>query len=149
MRSFIYKRTHRGGPDKRGCFGIRECMAKCRSWAFDAVIDVGGAGSEARRHKIDRKVNRIGIGPRRERLASDGSLVVAFDHFVLYNEKGRKLKDVAPDLARRMYATPGPRFVFSHKLPKADQAEITRLLRIAESAPPSRNAGPPFACEDL
>lgn len=140
VRVFIYKRTHRGDPDESGSFGIHKCMGECRSWEFDAVIGVGGLGSEARKHRIDRKVNWIGIGPHRDTIAPDGWPVITFDHFVLYNEKGAKLKDFAPQVAHRTYKNPGPRFVFSDKLNHEEQKEVRRLLKMAENAPPSRRA---------
>ena len=48
MRTFIYKRTHKGDPDKRGRFGINDCMGRDRSFDFNAVIGVGGIGIQAK-----------------------------------------------------------------------------------------------------
>lgn len=139
MRVFIYKRPHTGDPDESGSFGINNCMGRCRSWEFDAVIGVGALGSQARRHRIDRKVNWIGIGPHRDTLAPDGWPVVTFDHFVLYNENGRKLEDLARGLARRMYENPGPRFLFSDNLGSREKEEISGLLKRAQNEPASRS----------
>jgi len=47
MRTLIYKRTHTGDPDANGCFGIYDCMGRVRALDFDAVIGIGGIGSEA------------------------------------------------------------------------------------------------------
>jgi hypothetical protein len=30
MRTLVYTRTHKGDPDKTGCFGIWDCMGKLR-----------------------------------------------------------------------------------------------------------------------
>ena len=38
MQTLIYKRTHKGDPDKQGRFGIHDCMGRVRSRDFDAVI---------------------------------------------------------------------------------------------------------------
>ena len=47
VRILIYKRTHNGDPDAKGCFGACDCMGSVRSRSFDAVIGVGGIGPEA------------------------------------------------------------------------------------------------------
>jgi hypothetical protein len=44
-------------------------MGSVRSWDFDAVIGVGGIGSEARTEGIGGMVNWIGVGSRKERLS--------------------------------------------------------------------------------
>jgi hypothetical protein len=137
MRTFIYKRTHKGDPDKQGCFGIRDCMGKFRRFEFDAVIGIGGIGVEARTAGIDRKLNWIGIGPRKEPSRRMHDPLVTFDHFVMFDEHGKKLTDIAPKLARRMYASPGPRFLFSDRLNSVELGEIDHLLEMAEAKPPS------------
>jgi len=48
MRILVYKRTHNGDPDQIGRFGAYDCMGSVRRREFDAVIDVGGIGPEAR-----------------------------------------------------------------------------------------------------
>ena len=63
LKILIYKRTHLGDPDKYGCFGIRDWMAQVRGYDFEAVIGVGGTGSEPKYCKIDGKINWVGISP--------------------------------------------------------------------------------------
>jgi hypothetical protein len=94
MRTLIYKRTHNGDPDKTGQFGIHDCMGRVRTWAFDAVIGVGGMGAEPRSHGLNGKVNWIGIGPHKTRPAKRGP-VVTFDHFVLYGSDGPDFEKLA------------------------------------------------------
>jgi len=103
MRVLIYKRTHQGDPDGRGCFGIHECMGPVRAWDYDAVIGVGGIGREPQRAKIAGKVCWIGIGPLKGRVAGDGEPKVTFDHFVLFADDAPDFRDLAPTLAARMY----------------------------------------------
>jgi hypothetical protein len=139
MRTFIYKRTHKGDPDKAGCFGIYDCMGRFRHCDFDAVIGVGGIGRQAKAAGIDGRLNWIGIGPRKEPHHGISGPVVTFDHFVLFEEKGKKLFAMAPILARRMYSRHGPRFLFNDKFNEAEQTEIARILRMAKTEP--RSAG--------
>jgi len=139
MRIFIYKRTHKGDPDKDGCFGVYDCMGRFRRCDFDAVIGVGGIGRQARAAGIDARLNWIGIGPRKELHQGISGPVVTFDHFVLFEEKGKKLLDMAPILARRMYSKHGPRFLFNDKVNEAEQTEIACILRMAKTEP--RSAG--------
>ncbi len=137
MRTLIYKRTHKGDPDERGCFGVWDCMGRVRDHRFDAVIGVGGIGAEPTAQGIARKVNWIGIGARKKASSGDRGPQITFDHFVLFEEKGRKLSPIAPILARRMYSTNGPRRLISDNLSEAEQAEVSRLLELAKNAPPS------------
>jgi hypothetical protein len=132
-RILVYKRTHKGDPDRKGCFGIEDCMGKIRRYEFDAVIGVGGIGRMPRAEGISGKVNWIGLGSRKGPTEGRGPLVT-FDHFVLYEEKGRDFRAIAPVLARRMYSK-NARVLFNFN--DAEQAEINGLLRLARSAPPS------------
>jgi hypothetical protein len=141
VRTFIYKRTHKGDPDKKGRFGINDCMGRDRNFDFDAVIGVGGVGIQAKAAGIDRKVNWIGVGSRKEPPHGRRGSLVTFDHFVLFEEKGKKFRAIAPILARRMYSTNGPRFLFNDDLTEVEQREIDRLLAMAKTKPPS--AGTP------
>lgn len=136
MRTLVYKRTHPHDPDERGCFGIEDCMGVVRARTFDAVIGVGGNGAEARSHDINGKVNWIGIGahklntPRGYR----GPLVT-FDHFMLFEAAGPDFVQLAPTLAKRIYSTQGQcSFLWFNKI---EQAEISRILSLAESEPAS------------
>ena len=134
MRTLIYKRTHTGDPDAAGRFGIHGCMGRVRAWSFDAVIGVGGIGSEPTAYGIDGRVTWIGIGPHRARAKDPRGPLVTFDHFVLFDARGPLLHEHAPRLAKRMYD--GRVRVLLH--PTTEEArEIARLLRLAQNAPPS------------
>lgn len=130
MEILIYKRTHIGDPNESGRFGNHNCMGRVRSWAFDAVIGVGGIGQEVVRNKIASKVNWVGIGPTSVGIASDGYPVIKFERFCLLDENGPLLKELAPKLARRMFAKHGPRFL---KIEVDD--EIEAILKLARKAP--------------
>jgi hypothetical protein len=77
-------------------------MGRVRNYPFDAVIGVGGTGREPRSYGIDRKINWVGINPKRPP-HRDGNGVVKFEKFLLLEQHGPLLKSVAPSLARRMY----------------------------------------------
>lgn len=137
MRTFIYKRTHKGDPDKNGLFGIHDCMGRCRSFDFDAVIGVGGIGIQAKAEGISGKLNWVGVGARKRPSPTRHGPLVGFDHFVLFEERGKRLEAIAPRIAQRMYSTNGPRFLFNDKFSELEQREIDRLLRMAKTKPPS------------
>jgi hypothetical protein len=111
-------------------------MGGVRAWKFDAVIGVGGNGVEAQSYDINGKVNWIGIGARKHTPPREyrGPLVT-FDHFVLFDAAGPDFRQLAPNLAKRIYATLGrcPFIRFN----KIEQAEISRILKVAESEPAS------------
>jgi hypothetical protein len=50
-----------------------------------------------------------------------GGPLITFDHFVLYEERGRDMRTIAPTLARRMYSK-NARVLFSFN--DAEQAAI-------------------------
>jgi hypothetical protein len=108
-------------------------MGKVRSYKFDAVIGVGGIGRMPRAEGISGKVNWIGLGSRKGRREGRGPLVT-FDHFVLYEEKGRDFRAIAPTLARRMYSR-NARVLLNFN--DAEKAEVARLVALAKTAPPS------------
>jgi hypothetical protein len=137
MRTFIYKRTHKGDPDTKGRFGIHDCMKQLRNCAFDAVIGIGGMGYEAIAHGIDRKINWIGTGAKKHSLSNVKGQLVTFDHFILFEKTGVDFWAVAPSLADRMYARYAPRFLFDDEFSKAERAEVSRVLKLAAHAPPS------------
>lgn len=136
MRTLVYKRTHPHDPDERGCFGVEDCMGGVRARDFDAVIGIGGNGSEARYHDINGKVNWIGIGSHKHRAPRGyrGPLVT-FNHFVLFEAAGPDFQELAPNLANRIYSTQG-RCSFM-RFDKNEQAEISRILSLAEFEPAS------------
>lgn len=103
MRIFTYKRVHINDPDMQGRFGINDCMGKIRSYKYDAVIGIGGIGAEPRSYGIDRKINWVGIDPIKTVNNTKGNVIVTFKHFLLLEEQGPLLKDMAPRLAKRFY----------------------------------------------
>ena len=78
-------------------------MGGLRRSGFGAVIGVGGISAWARDEGISRKVNWIGIGPRKDPLVGGRGPLVTFDHFVLFEEKGADFQAIAPTLAARLY----------------------------------------------
>lgn len=134
MRTLIYKRTHEGDPDPRtGVFGNHKCMGTVRGWVYDAVIGVGGAGREAERNGIARKLTWVGIGPHKSGDARRPK--VTFDHFLYYGEKGPLLKEVAPALARRMYDMNVR--VLMDSLSPTERLKVEKILDRARAARPS------------
>ena len=103
MRILTYKRTHVGDPDRYGRFGIYDCMGRVRNYSFDAVIGIGGIGREPRSFGIDRKINWVGINPKRRPRSGGRGAEVSFEKFLPLEEHGPLLKTLAPSLARRMY----------------------------------------------
>jgi hypothetical protein len=139
MRTLIYKRTHNGDPDARGCFGEHDCMGQVRDLPFEAVIGVGGRGSEAKKHGIAGKVNWIGIGPRKTPLpAPFRGPLVRFDHFLFFaGEDQPDFQALAPLLYQRLCgAKAPPRFLFEN-FSEPERAEINKLLALAQDEPPS------------
>lgn len=135
MRTLIYKRTHHGDPDTRGQFGIHDCMGRVRAWKFEAVIGVGGMGSEARSHGLDGKVNWIGIGPHRRAAAGKRGPLVTFERFLFFGAAGPDFETLAPLLGHRIYSRNVR--VAMNGFSAAEQAEVDKILALAEHAPPS------------
>ena len=134
MRTLIYKRTHSGDPDpKTGIFGCHDCMGQVRGWDYDAVIGVGGIGSEPQRNNIAGKLTWVGISPHKT--GDPRRLKVAFDHFLYYGEDGKLLSELAPVLAKHLYD--GKARVLMDSLSDEERREVKKILRLAEDAPPS------------
>jgi len=140
MRTLIYKRTHHGDPDESGEFGIHDCMGRVRKWDFEAVIGVGGHGPEPTRHKLNGKVNWIGIGPHKREVGKRGPLVT-FEKFVFYGAKGPDFEKLAPVLADRIYSR-NVRAIMNG-LTEVEQREADQILKLAKHAPPSRTGARP------
>ena len=113
-------------------------MGRVRDWNYDAVVGIGGIGAEAIAHKIDRKLNWIGVGPHKTKVAGKPGVQVTFDHFLYYGAAGPAFEDVAPKLAQRIYNNNVRVLLTAYN--SAETAEIRRLLRRAATAPPSRRA---------
>jgi hypothetical protein len=106
------------------------------------AIGIGGIGSEAQRAGIAGKITWIGIGTHRAISGGRGPLIT-FEHFVLFDGRGKELSDVAPALAKRFYLDHGPRYVFDENLSAMEKAETKRILRMAPGAQASgKTSGP-------
>jgi hypothetical protein len=131
INTLIYKRTHKGDPDKSGIFGVNDCMGKIRHWNFDAVIGIGGKCPDKEHENIALKINWIGINSKKMEAGKRGPLV-AFKHFCLYEEEGPYLKTLAPKIFKYMFEDKNIRAVTSYSLPADMQEEISRILKLAE-----------------
>jgi hypothetical protein len=125
MRILTYKRTHVGDPDQDGRFGIYDCMGRVRNYAFDAVIGIGGIGQEPKSFGIDRKINWVGINPKRR--PSGKGVEVTFEKFLRLEEHGPLLETLAPSLARRMYK--GGARILLKNYTDLERREATAILR--------------------
>jgi hypothetical protein len=134
MNTLIYKRTHTGDPNKTGVFGVHDCMGRIRRWNFDAVIGVGGKSPWRGYEDIAYKINWIGVNATKadtRKRRWKGPLVM-FERFVLYDEIGPKLKQLAPKLFKYMFEDRHVRAVTSRSLPAGMQKEISRILKHAK-----------------
>ena len=135
MRILTYKRTHVGDPDSLGRFGINDCMGRIRAFHYEAVIGVGGVGREPRIAGIDRRINWVGIGPKRiPNVHGARAEIVQFDHFVLLEKTGPPVESLAPTLAHRMYG--GCRFILT-AYSNTEKAEAIAIVDWARTQCPS------------
>ena len=125
----IYKRTHTGDPNEKGEFGISDCMGIIRNYDFDAVIGIGGIGSEPRDNDIDGKVTWVGIHPKREAeiIGNHRAGIVTFSQYVILDHTGPLMNEMAPLLSKRLY-TDCARFVFSSLTPQ-EHAEALDVIK--------------------
>jgi hypothetical protein len=123
LRILTYKRTHIGDPDNQGRFGIYNCMGRVRKYGFDDVIGVGGIGPEPKRFGIDRKINWVGINPKRKHKNS----IITFENFLLLDEHGPLLEKLAPNLSKRMYVK-GARILLDDYT-KVERSEAMAILK--------------------
>lgn len=138
--TLIYKRTHTGDPNTSGTFGIENCMGQVRGWPFDAVIGVGGKSPDTGHQDISRKINWIGIGPFKEPRRGFKGLLVTFERFVLWEETGPDLNEVAPHLFKYMFVDQHVRAVKSKSkafTPKMGE-EVRKILALAETFQPKK-----------
>lgn len=131
MRTLVYKRTHIGDPDENGCFGIEDCMGRVRAYDFDSVIGVGGKSSQPRSQGIAEKLNWIGLGARKKAVKNRRAPVVTFEHFILYDDKGENIHDLAPVLAGHLLVK-NARVVVNFT--QAEQKEVNKILNMAKNA---------------
>lgn len=138
LNTFVYKRTHTGDPNTSGVFGIRDCMKQCRGWSFDAVIGVGGTSPDRGDEDIARKINWIGIGPSKAPRHGFIGPLVTFERFVLWEETGPDLKELAPKLFKHMFKD-NKHFVMSQNLTsEIMREEVRKILALTETFQPSR-----------
>jgi hypothetical protein len=135
MRVLVYKRTHNGDPDETGCFGAYDCMGTVRDREFDAVIGVSGIGPEAQSSAIDGQVNWIGIGPHKRYVEDKRGPEVLFDHFLDFGTEDPAFREMAPQLAARMYGD-NVRSLLDG-MSDAEQEEAEGIVRLAEGEPSS------------
>ena len=130
MRTLTYKRTHIGDPDKHGRFGVYDCMGQVRGYNYDAVIGVGGIGSEPRSFGINMRINWVGINPTKKAIAGSSSVVVEFETFLLLEHEGPLLKEMAPNLARRLYKRKARFLLNDYSI--SEQKEVDAILSWAK-----------------
>lgn len=132
MRTLIYKSTHTGDPDpENGVFGCHNCMGCVRAWDFDSVIGVGGIGPEAARNRLKGKLTWIGQGANKKGKGKE--LLVTFEHFIHYGETGQHLRDLAPNLAKRIYGR-NIRATTDQNFTGEERNEVSKLLEMAKAS---------------
>src|SRR6266571_1042990 len=104
-------------------------MGSVRDYEYDAVIGLGGTGSEPKSFGIDRKINWVGIKPTKRRSRNTPGVEVTFAYFRRWEHQGRLLQALAPVLAKRMYDK-GARLLLSG-YSDDEQAEAERILKWA------------------
>jgi hypothetical protein len=134
-RTLIYKRTHPGDPSPDGIFGLEDCMGRVRARDFQAAIGVGGTSAEPRSYGMDRRLNWVGVGARPLKGQPFGfrGPLVTFDRFILLENDGPRLSEIAPALARHLYGR-NRRVVMSDGLNETLLHEIANLLELARDA---------------
>jgi len=141
MRILVYKRTHSGDPDYRGCFGVHDCMGSVRGYEYDAVIGIGGIGPEARSNDISGKVNWIGRVPHKRQVDGKRGPEVRFAQFVNYGIDGPNFSALAPKLAKRMYSKNVRYLILDPSCKEYPEAErIVLTTKYTSKAPKSGNA---------
>jgi hypothetical protein len=131
MRILTYKRTHTGDPDANGVFGINDCMGRVRSFAYDAVIGIGGIGAEPRGIEINGKITWVGVYPTKS-LDEWIAPKVTFQRFILFDANGPQLHSLAPSLAKRMYQGKARYLLSGYS--DSEQAEAEQVVKWAMEA---------------
>lgn len=132
----IYKRTHRGDPSPEGIFGINDCMGSVRDRDYDAVVGIGGVQPWVGDEGIARKINWIGISPKKYSSIGRGALV-AFSQFCLFDENGPFLEEIAPSLYKHMFIDSHRRVIMSTSLTDALRDEVVEIVGLAANCPSS------------
>jgi hypothetical protein len=134
----VYKRNHVDDPNPEGEFGWCNCMRSVRGFRkYEAIIGVGGPGRMAKSYGIACRLTWIGISPTISGYyeGNENHPILTFDHFVLFNENGRLLSELAPHLAEELYEDNKHYLISSFD--GRMWREIDRLLALARNAPPS------------
>lgn len=150
LRILVYRRNHTGDPDQETkTFGINDCMGSYRDWEYDAVIGIGASKPWPRYDGIREKITWVGINPifktdaakedvDRMKLANEipdfnfrGQLV-RFEKFILWDEKGKPVKDYYPQLHQYMFVNGKiPRAALLN-FPPLVYKELLEILEMAE-----------------
>jgi hypothetical protein len=109
-------------------------MGRVGAYNFDSVIGVGGKSSQPRSQRIAEKLNWIGLGARRNAIENRRAPVVTFEHFILYDDKGENIHELAPVLARHLLVKNARVLV---NFTRAEQKELSKILNMAKNAPRS------------
>ncbi len=107
-------------------------MGSVRKLEYDAVIGVGGIGSEAQANRISGMINWIGIGPHKRVAPGKRGPEVTFDHFHDFGKKGRDFCELSPMLAHRMYSK-NVRYLIVKPNDK-EYGEVSQIVAAARSA---------------
>jgi hypothetical protein len=113
-------------------------MGRVRKSSFDAVIGVGGKSPDRGHKSIANKINWVGIKPQVVGNRLRGPLLT-FESFVLLEENGPHVKDLAPHLFKYMFEDKNVRLVMSQNLPtEILRQEVQEILRWATEHAQSR-----------
>ena len=111
MRILIYKQTHIGDPDKRGCWGGADCMGRVRNFKYDAVISAGGIGDWPQKEGINGRITWLGQTPTKYKRQFYRGSIVQFKKFKRFENSGPLIKSIAPNIAKRLYSRNSRYFV--------------------------------------
>lgn len=137
MATLVYKMTHRGDPNQRGCWGVGDCMGQVRDWDFNAVIGIGGRSWYPRVTSRAGEIVWIGIGPHPTAVEGNRGAELRFDHFRYFWEGELMLRAIAPNLAQTMYHTNRYAHFILHGFSRIEELEIEQILELARNAAPS------------
>ncbi len=104
MRTLIYKRTRPAILMPRGVSAFTTAWAKSGSGTSKLSLEWVASALKPSAARVGRKVNWIGIRPRKRTAAGKRGPVVTFDHFHLFESDGPSFQELAPQLAHRMYS---------------------------------------------
>jgi len=160
QRIMIYRRTHTGDPNQEGVFGCNDCMKSFRNRSYDAVVGIGGLKPDSGCEDIAKKINWVGIGPTKinpdsydpkkldpesyELKKFDSSekrfkgLWVIFDNFLLLDDQGPYLEEIAPRLYEYIFEKKGIIRNPGYCPVELYDEVANKILSLAAKAPPSK-----------